>query len=141
MMRIVLDTNLIISGLLWMGLPHEIMLLAYQHRIQVIASEPLIEELKDVLSRDKIKKYLNRIQKTPDEMINSHLSHVVIIEPSSIPEGTVRDLKDDKIIACAVGGQADYIITGDNDLLILKEYQGIRIVTASEFLTIIQKGQ
>ncbi|MDZ4672758.1 MAG: putative toxin-antitoxin system toxin component, PIN family [Phototrophicales bacterium] len=139
MMRIVLDTNLIISGMLWMGLPHDMLVLAYQHQIQVIASEPLIEELKDVLSREKMKKHLNRIQKTPDELINLHLSHTLIIEPSQVPEGTVRDLKDDKIIACAVGGQADYIITGDNDLLVLKEYQGILIVTASEFLTIITK--
>jgi len=122
-----------------MGLPHDMLVLAYQHQIQVIASEPLIEELKDVLSREKMKKHLNRIQKTPDELINLHLSHTLIIEPSQVPEGTVRDLKDDKIIACAVGGQADYIITGDNDLLVLKEYQGILIVTASEFLTIITK--
>lgn len=56
-----------------------------------------------------------------------------------MPSFIVRDINDDKVIACAVGGRADYIITGDNDLHILKTYQGICIVTASEFLSIIQK--
>jgi putative PIN family toxin of toxin-antitoxin system len=138
MMQVVLDTNLIISGMFWMGLPHDVLLLAYQHKMQALTSEPLIEELKDVISRDKFNKNLKRLQKTPDDMINLYLSHVLVIEPSEVPQGTVRDLKDDKIIACAVGGQANYIITGDDDLLVLKQYQAIHIVTASQFLTIIK---
>lgn len=138
MIDVVLDTNLIISGMLWGGTPKTILQMAQQHHIQTISSEPLIEELKDVITRDKFQKFLNQLQKTPDDVVNSYLSYTRVIEPVELPQNVVRDMKDDKVIACAVGGQADYVITGDNDLLILKAYQGIRIVTASEFLAIIK---
>lgn len=139
MIDVVLDTNLIISGMLWGGTPKTILQMAQQHYIQTISSEPLIEELKDVITRDKFQEFLNQLQKTPDDVVNSYLNYTRVIEPIELPQTVVRDMKDDKVIACAVGGQADYIITGDNDLLTLKDYQGIRIVTASEFLAIIKQ--
>ncbi|PJF29060.1 MAG: putative toxin-antitoxin system toxin component, PIN family, partial [Phototrophicales bacterium] len=129
MIDVVLDTNVIISGMLWAGTPKTILQMAQQHLIQTISSEPLIEELKDVIARDKFQKFLNQLQKTPDDVVNSYLNYTRVIEPVELSQNVVRDMKDDKVITCAIGGKADYLITGDNDLLILKTYQGIRIVT------------
>ena len=61
------------------------------------------------------------------------MTYCHIIEPSS-KFNAVRDKKDNKIIECAFDGKADYIVTGDPDLLILKEFRGIKIITAREFL-------
>jgi predicted nucleic acid-binding protein len=57
--------------------------------------------------------------------------------PADVPEDAVRDPKDRMILACAVGGKADIIVSGDKDLVVLKAYQGISIVTPSDFLGIV----
>lgn len=61
-----------------------------------------------------------------------------IASPADVPEDAVRDPEDRMILACAVGGKADLIVSGDKDLVVLKAYQGISIVTPSAFLNLMR---
>ena len=141
-MRVVIDTNLIVSGFIWGGTPLLLFrsIVEKMSQIEILTTQSLLDELKEVLSRSKFIKMLNESGDSADNIIHFYQESTKQVEPAIIPPNVIRDPNDIKFLACAVGGQADYIITGDNDLLILKEYQEIRIVTASEFLTIIQKG-
>ena len=140
-MRIVIDTNLIVSAFIWGGTPLILIKEARLTKIEIISSTETFDELKRIIMRPKFINSLAKSNRKPEEIISRYQELVKFIHPATIPTHVVRDPKDIKFLECAVGGQADYIITGDNDLLVLKEYQGIRVVTASEFLTIIQKGQ
>jgi predicted nucleic acid-binding protein len=61
----------------------------------------------------------------------------MIVTPASIPNGTVRDADDEAVLSCAIGGKADYIVSGDDDLLTLKVYQNIPIITVAHCLAIL----
>lgn len=139
-MRIVIDTNLIVSAFIWGGTPLVVLKESRLNKIEIIVSIETFNELKRILARPKFIDSLAKSNRKPEDIISKYQELVQFIHPAIISDNVVRDPKDIKFLACAVGGQADYIITGDNDLLVLKDYQGVHIVTASEFLTIIQKG-
>lgn len=138
-MRIVIDTNLIVSAFIWGGTPLTLLKETRLNEIEMLASIDTFNELKRILARPKFIESLAKSNRKPEDIVSKYQELIQFVHPAIIPDNIVRDPKDIKFLACAVGGQADYIITGDNDLLILKEYQGIRIVTASEFLAIIKQ--
>jgi putative PIN family toxin of toxin-antitoxin system len=136
--RIVADTNIIISALLRDGLPRQIMNLGETSQIRLLTSEALIAELSDVLSRKKFKRYFDESDTTPQQALLIYRRMAEQVEPGEVPEDVVRDKKDRAVLACAVGGKADYLVTGDEDLLILKTYQDVGIVTPAQLLGILQ---
>jgi len=71
-------------------------------------------------------------------IIRDILSYSQLIIPRQVMVKKLRDLKDTKIIACALSAKVDYIVTGDNDLLVLKKHQGIRILTPKAFLDLFR---
>lgn len=133
-MRIVFDTNLIISGSLWSGTPRQALHIAAEYRVESVTSEVLVDELRDVLQRGRFRKYLEQLQKTPEEIVTDFLRYTSVIEPAYVPEGSVRDIDDVKVLAAAVGGQAICIVSGDEDLLSLRSYEGISILSARAFI-------
>lgn len=133
-MRVVFDTNLIISGLIWSGAPRRALQIAMNQRVEAITSEALVDELRDVLKRDKFHKYLERLQRTPEELVTDYLRYTRVIEPALVPEDSIRDIADVKVLAAAVGGQAVYIVSGDEDILILKNFTNITILNVQEFI-------
>lgn len=136
-MRVVLDTNTVISGFLWGSYPRQILDLVRNQQIEIYTSSPLIEELLDVLSRPKFaQRLLAVIQETPEALVNNYINLVQIVEIHIVEKIIINDPDDDQVLACAVSSSADYIISGDQDLLTLKLYQNIPIVTAREFMTI-----
>jgi hypothetical protein len=94
-------------------------------------------DLARVLRKDKFAERLNRIGATADDIVETIYILGEGVHPVYVPMTTVRDKDDIIILACAAGGNADYIVTGDDDLLVLKEYKGIRIVTPAEFIAIL----
>ncbi|MBC7811370.1 MAG: putative toxin-antitoxin system toxin component, PIN family [Burkholderiales bacterium] len=132
-MVVILDTNVVVSGLMWAGPPSKILEAARDEQIQLIATDVLIAELLDVLSRSKFERRLNAMGKTVEAFMTNYRALVKLVEPAAI-QPVSRDPDDDDILACAVAGKADYIVTGDDDLLILEQYQGIQIVEVSQFL-------
>ena len=130
MIKVVLDTNILISNLFWKGHSRRIVDLAVSNKIKSITSLEILEEVEAVLYEDFSGVSYSRIE----EIIKDILSYSSVISAGDITVRGLRDIKDTKIIACAISAKADYIITGDKDLLILKEYKGIKIISPRVFL-------
>lgn len=131
--RLVVDTNIIVSGLITTGTPPAKVLDAvHKKKINLLISDEVVSEYLRVLEYPHIRKY----KKITDETI-SHLTALFINETERVeiltPITASPDPDDDKFLSLAVEGQADFIITGDKaDLLSLKEISGIKIITARE---------
>lgn len=134
-MRTVPDTNIIVSGLLWRGNPRRILDAARDGIIELFTSPALLEELEDVLNRAKFAKRLETAGVSVRELIEGYSTLATVIDAEPIEPVIIRDPDDDAVIACALSAEAEIIVSGDDDLLDLKEYQGIRILTATELLT------
>ena len=133
-MRVVIDTNVWLSALLWGGQPNLIIQLIEQKQIQAISSENILTELTDILQKPKLQKRLDRLKITADAVviIAKRLMTLVVIEEVIIPE--LRDPKDQMVLATAISGNAKIVISGDKDLLVLHPYGNIFILLPQEFL-------
>jgi uncharacterized protein len=134
-MRVVLDTNTIISGLFWGGVPWQVYRAAFAEHYILLTTDAMIDELKDVLNRPKFAPSLAVFKRSADEILTEYLEIAELVTAAEIPTDVVRDPKDRAVLACAVGGNANCIISGDKDLLVLRTYQNISILTATPFLS------
>jgi len=132
-MRVVFDTNIIISGLLFSGKQRILLSHVIEHAFELIISHPIIEEINDVICRDKfkVKRELSII--TVAELIEL----AKLVYPTSKVNIVKSDPDDNIIIECAIEGKAQYIITGDSDLLNIQSHEDIRIVDTNTFLSIL----
>lgn len=134
-MRIVADTNVLVSALLWSGAPHRILRAAENGAVVLYTSPALLEELRGVLARPKFACRLADRGITRDEVLGgvARLAHIVM--PAPIPPLIVDDADDDAVVACALAARAAYLVSGDPHLLNVKRYQSIHIVSPRAFLT------
>lgn len=137
MIKAVLDTNILLSSLFWKGQPRKIADLAIENKFHAITSSEILEELKCVLEED----FPQVPHEIRERILRDILSYSALVLPKKIIVKNLRDLQDAKVIACAVEAGAEYIVTGDKDLLVLKEYARIKIITAREFLEILKPYQ
>lgn len=138
-MRIVLDTNVVLSALLWRGTPYQL-LHAIQPRAstQLYSSTALLEELTDVLTRPSATKRLALIDKTAAAVLADYVEVIELVAPTTVPRVVPGDIDDDQVIAAAVAAQADLIVSGDRKhLLPLGSHAGIAIVDVAEALRLI----
>lgn len=133
-MRVVLDTNTAISGLLWGGPPRRLIDAATAGEIEIICAEALLDELRDVLNRPKFTQRLVLRGVTAAELLDLYRQLVHIVVPAQLPAPVTRDPDDDLVLACALAAQAEVIVSGDDDLLSLGVYAGVPILTAPAFL-------
>ena len=134
-MRLLLDTNTAVSGLIWQGVPGQLIDEAALGRIQLISTEALLDELREVFQRPKFKKKMIEIFLTDEELFEGYADLVELVKPVALTNSVSRDPDDDQVLAAAIGGQVDLIISGDRDLLVLGNYQGIRIIRANEAIS------
>ena len=139
--RVVPDTNVYISALLWTGIPHRLLRLAEADALTLVTTPAIMEELREVLGRAKFTLRIRTLQTSVAELMESLLSVVEVIPDLAIEPVIKRDPDDDKILACAVTAQAEWLISGDDHLLSLERYKGIPIVTPSQFSRIWEKFQ
>jgi len=128
-MRAVIDTNVIISALFWGGRPRRVVDLAAAGCFQAVTSPELLAELDTVLAED-----FDVPPERLDLILRDVLSYAELIVSVEELEAPVRDAADLVVIACALAGPADVIVTGDRDLLDLDQFRGVRILSVSEFL-------
>ncbi|MEX2239415.1 MAG: putative toxin-antitoxin system toxin component, PIN family [Burkholderiales bacterium] len=134
-MRLVLDTGVVFSGLLWRGTTYQLLAaLRQRSEVKLFSSVMLLAEFADVLSRPTSAKQLSLIGKTTKEVLEDYAGIVEFVEPAEISR-TSTDPDDDAVLACGIAAQADLIVSGDPDLLNLKSYQRIPIVSPAEALT------
>lgn len=139
-LRVVVDTNVLVSGLFGIkNSPSAKVLHAIRtQKIIIVTSPKILEEVGEVINRERIVK---RTKMTTDErrdFLDMLIERSDITPGNQLPGGVSRDIKDDKLLACGVEGKADYIITGDKDLLDLKEYKGVKITTPRKFLAVLR---
>lgn len=126
-MRVLLDTNVLISAILFGGIPRQILEAVLAGGIDLITSPPLLAELERVLTR----KF--GFRSTMAASIRAELEALgEAVEPASIQQIT-KNSADDLVLATAVGGKVEVIVTGDKELLGLAMYEGIRIESARTF--------
>jgi putative PIN family toxin of toxin-antitoxin system len=133
-MKVVADTNVVVSGLLWQGPSRRILDAACAGDIELFTSVALLAELDDVLPRPKFARRLERLDLFPRDLVLGYAALATTVQPAVIPPVILDDPDDDEVLACAMGAQADIIVSGDSDLLDLKVYQQIPIVTATDLL-------
>ena len=143
MIRAVLDTNVWVSAMLTPDKPPaKILEIALTGRMRLIISPGIIAEIGRVLQYPKVKRLWKNHRITSQEVddVIFKLLKVALITPGkTLAEGVSDDPADDMIIACALEGRADFIISGDHHLTDLENYQGIKIVDPSTFLALIAK--
>jgi putative PIN family toxin of toxin-antitoxin system len=129
--RVVLDTNVLVSALLFRGELSKIVGLWQKGKIVPVISKEIFNELRTVLGYPKF----SLTQEERDSIIeNEILPYFEIVEVVKEVKGVCRDPEDDKFISCAISASADYIVSGDKDLLDLKHYKSTKIIKASDFL-------
>ena len=133
-MKVVLDTNILISAAIARGKPRKLLLKALAEDFILLSSNGLLRELANVISRPKFRltpvekrKFTNAVRKT-SRLIKVKSNFKVVEE----------DPDDDKVLNLAYDGRADYIVSGDPDLLNLKKFRNAKIVTASAMLEILE---
>ncbi|MEO8608477.1 MAG: putative toxin-antitoxin system toxin component, PIN family [Chloroflexota bacterium] len=133
-MRVVFDTNIVISGRLWSGAPRHALSIIEAGQAKLLVSEPMVDELKDVLSRPKFASRLELVGKSAEQVVIDHLQFTEVIPTQSIPPTIIDDPDDDIVLACALSGKADCIVSGDPHLLRLELFEHIPILTVHAFL-------
>lgn len=125
-MRAVYDTNVFISGILWEGTPKQLIKKAIARELDLVVSPFILAEVSQVLRRfGKDESYVASVEK-------GILDISTLVHPRQTLD-IVRDKKDNRVLECALEAECDYLVTGDSDLLTLKEFRGVKTVTPAEF--------
>lgn len=137
--KLVTDTNIVVSGLLWLGNPGRLLAAAAAAGTVTLYTSPaLIEELSTTLAYDKLAQRVQRSGLTHRELLQRYLNVAILVQPSAVPRVVPGDVDDDQVIAAAVTAQADLIVSGDRKhLLPLGTHAGIPIVNVVEALRLI----
>ena len=131
-MRLVVDTNVLVSAFLWQGTPGRLIDLAGEKEISPYTSRALVDELSTVLHRKKLARQVAATGLTAAQMISHYRRLATPVTGRPLTPQVSRDADDDAVLACALAARADLIVSGDKDLLVLKVFHGIPIVTAAQ---------
>lgn len=129
-MRVVLDTNVLVSGIFFTGPPYEILRAWREGRLRLLVTLEIIREYEAVLER--LQTQYPGVDAT--DALALIIAHSEVIKAPALPRLISADPDDDKFLACAVAGRARFIISGDKHMLSLAEYEGVRIVRPRAFL-------
>jgi putative PIN family toxin of toxin-antitoxin system len=133
--RIVLDTNVLISGtIVRHGFPARILASAVDDRIRLVVSPYLLAEYIAVIQRPHIARKYAKLGERLDLIQRFIQANAISVSPSPIESVIRDDPKDDAILACAFAGKAQYIVSGDEHLLRLGQYRGIKIISPLDFV-------
>jgi len=138
-MRLVLDTNIVASGLFWGGNPTALLDAAQLGEIELFTSRPLLAELSNILVRHKFIKVVEASGLSIAELVLSYAELATMVEPALISPTIKADPADDQVLACALAAHADWIVSGDKHLHNLGgEYKGIKIIRPAEAVRMME---
>jgi putative PIN family toxin of toxin-antitoxin system len=134
MARIVLDTNILVSAIIASGYSANILDRVRSGELTLITSSHLLEEFSDVIARPRITRKYPQVAERADDLVDFLRAFTELVQGTPGESQISRDRDDDFVLACAVEGSADYIISGDPHLLDLKTHRNITILTPREFV-------
>ncbi len=140
-MRVVLDTNVLVSAVLSRGSPPDSILRAWRTgSFELVISTPLLRELEKVLARPRIRR---RFRWSTDErtiFVAALSEGALVVSPEEELRGIQADVVDNRVLEATVRAEAVYIVSSDRHLLALRSHESVRIVTPARFLAIIASG-
>lgn len=139
-LRLVLDTNVVVAGLLWNGPPRRLIEWAIEgEKLELFSSPVLLDELAHTLGYAKFSTRIAGFATSVGALVAQYAALVSLVVPASVPRVVAGDADDDHVIAAAVAARAELIVTGDRKhLLPIGTHQGIAIVTAREVVDRIE---
>ena len=138
-MRITVDTNVLISSTFWCGDSDKIIEKVEHKKLELVLSKEIIEEFAKVLGYEEIQQKIKDKNLEMRRTVEKIVSISKIIDTKQEFDVITEDSDDNKILECAVEGNADYIVSQDVHLLKLKEFNGIKILTPEEFLDVLRR--
>lgn len=128
--RLVLDTNVVTSGLMWQGSTARLfdLVAGGPFEVELIASEPLLEELRNIAGRRKFSKRLSLMSTSMEEFVADYARRTRLVVPTPIPPTVLQDPDDDVVLATALAGAVHLIVTGDAAVLRLRRFRSMLIV-------------
>lgn len=138
-MKLVVDTNLVVSAFLWQGTPGRLLELAGEKQVRLFSSRVLLDELADVLGRRKFAANVKSTGLTIPQMLANYRKLITLVTARQLPQQVSPDADDDMVLATAKAAHADLIVSGDRKhLLVLKRFEGIPIVTVAQALAMVE---
>ncbi len=130
----VFDTNILFSATGWRGNPFQCVERARVGEIQAVTCPELVEELAEKL---ELRLHFSRGNRLPKTLAVDYLGFLRVVQIPKVLNAVPRDPEDNMVLECAIEGHAQYVVSGDNDLLVLTEFRGVQIVRASDFLKVL----
>lgn len=137
-MRAVIDTNVLLAGLLWHGPPHALLEQVRAGTVSLVSSPVLLAELADVIGRAKFDAILTRTNTSRERSLAEVRRLAEVIDPPALPQPVCRDPDDDQVLALAIAAKVELIVSGDNDLPLLGSFEGIPIIASAQAVSVIE---
>ncbi len=138
-MRAVLDTRAFVRALINPKSRSGLLLSKFADRFTIVLSPKVLQEILEVLFRSELTKKYKRLGRVDIERVISLLAEAEVVDPRQTVS-VCRDPDDDRFLECAIAGKVDYIVSEDEDLLVTKEYRGIKIIDTETFLDLVRRG-
>ncbi len=132
-LRTVMDTNVLVSGILWRGVPFQLLRWAEERHLRIYTSLEILAEAYRVLHYPKFQQYIDKQKASSRELFAKIASLCTVVQVDQVVKGVCSDADDEKFLSCALAANVDVVVSGDKHLLDLKKYCSIRILTAREF--------
>jgi len=136
-LRAVVDTNTVVSALLWQGTPAALLEAVESSALALCTSAALLDELAEALAREKFAERVAASGLPINAIVHRYARLATQVLPAEISPAVPGDPDDDAVLACALAAQADLIVSGDKRVRNLKHYHGIRILNAAQALALI----
>ena len=139
-LRLLLDTNVVVAGLLWTGAPRRLLEAAIDgERVELFSSPALLAELANTMRYRKFAARVESFGTGVEALVAQYAALVSLVTPANVPRVIANDPDDDHVIAAAVSARAEFIVTGDRaHLLPIGLHRGIAIVTAREAVDFVE---
>ena len=133
MIKVVIDTNVFVSGALWKGAPHKVLNLWAEGKFKLVVSHEIVVEYEAVLNR-----LLNHQQDLVNRILATVRLHSDYVQAVELKTSICRDPNDEMFLSAAFAGNVDYVVSGDKDLLVLNDKLNLKILNAREFLNVLK---
>jgi len=131
-LQTVLDTNVLISGILWRGVPFQLLRWAEERHLRIYTSLEILAEVYRVLHYPKFQQYIDNQQASPGELFAKIASLCTVVQVGQVVKGVCSDADDEKFLSCALAANVAVLVSGDKHLLDLKKYR-CKLKLISEF--------